>query len=44
MSCFWGHAWSDWSAIYQTAVKGGGYWDMQKRTCSKCNKIEESVI
>ncbi len=48
MSCFWRHSWSNWNGGYQQRIVApdaryptGVYIEMQKRVCSKCNKIEE---
>jgi len=43
-TCFWGHKWSKWSAPYYIAYFKGGFSHSQKRTCERCNKIQEDIL
>jgi hypothetical protein len=52
MGCFWSHDWSIWGKpievamiqMYKGVRVGTGAEHMQRRTCSKCNKVEERTL
>ena len=47
-NCFWGHKWSKWKQgtrkmIYLKSGKEG-IEEIQRRTCLRCDKVEDKII